>query len=151
VIALILGMTYAQISQAILTGGGSIWTRQLIPAAQVNTLQSIPVTMVAAPGAGLTVQPIYASTEQLTGAAIYSVAPAMRGRWTGLAVDNIPIDTVVNTPTTRQQWLERIDDGSVGTGNNVTGAAYEFTATADTTLGSGHVSALIGYCITGGL
>jgi hypothetical protein len=150
-ISAILGMTYAQIAALILSGGGCIWTTQLLPSTQVNTLASIPVQQVAAPGAGRVVQPVYTSTEQLNGVTPYSVAPALSGRYVGTAIADIPSDTLSNVASARVTFLEVTDAGSIGTGNNVTGLAYEMTAAADTTLGSGNVRLILGYTTTAGL
>jgi len=147
IISQILAMTYAQINQAILTGGGCVWASRLLTAAEVCTANTIPLTMVSAAAlpANTVIQPVYSVLQQRVGAAIYSAAPSFRGRWAGLTDDIAMVDGMTNTAGTYVYFLNELIAGGTTSPARPENRDVELSSTADRTLGSGTVRETFGY------
>lgn len=142
-----LAMTQAEITAAILLGGGAVWATRVLTSAEVCTLNTVPIAIVAGVTvpANRVVQPLYSVMQQRVGAAIYSAAPSFRGRWAGIVTDIVMVDAMTNTAGTYVYFLNALPDASTPINTTVDGLAMEMSSTADRTLGSGTVTQTVGY------
>lgn len=112
---------------------------------QLQTLNSAPVQIVPAPGAGLAIHVMSWTLEQTMGGTTFSAGPIMSPRYVG---SSAPVCTELSISNSANRYLfswAPINSSSLGAGVAPSNKAIMIAATADVSNGSGTFIATVNY------
>jgi len=149
--AAVVAMTAAQAQAFLLSAIAVVQFSRTMTFTEVQSLASAPIVVVdkavIALPVGWRIRPIWFGVEQQMAAALYSAPPALRLRYSGLAVDLTGTIAISNAANRYLYTVETT--GNSNTGNTVHGEDLSLVVAtaADVTAGSGSVRVFGGYTI----